>query len=85
MLKCEEVSVILTGRWAAGQNWKGESQFDQQENDRLLCCPAGTSQDVYELRLSAVNQVIANGEALMNLALIRKGQSFYNTIICQLE
>lgn len=31
--------------------------------------------------LNIVNQVVADGEALMNLALITKGQSSYNTIM----
>lgn len=33
--------------------------------------------------LSAVNLGIANGEALMNLALIREERSTFNTITCQ--
>lgn len=47
--------------------------------------PEENSHNVYELDLSVVNQVMADGEALMNLALISKGQSSYNTITCQLD
>lgn len=42
--------------------------------------PRRDSRNVYELDLSVVNQVMAKGEAVMNLTLIGRGRSFNNNI-----
>lgn len=66
MPKCEEaigLSVILTGGWAAGQNWEGESQIDHWQKFVASEWPEEDLQNFYELDLSV-------GEAVMDLTSI---------------
>lgn len=41
VLKCEGdvMSIILTGVWAAGRNWKGVSRIDHRQNEWPLRAP----------------------------------------------
>lgn len=76
VLKCEG-GALLKGVWAAGR---------KTEEDRAKLITSGfwgprwDSHNVYELDLSVVNQVMAEGEAVMNLTLIGRGRSFNNNI-----
>lgn len=79
VLKCEGGAIValLKGVWAARRK-------TEKERAELITSgfwgPRWDSHNVYELDLSVVNQVMAEGEAVMNLTLIGRGRSFNNNI-----
>lgn len=79
VLKCEggATDALLKGVRAAGRK-------TEKERAELITSgfrgPRWDSRNVYELDLSVVNQVMAEGEAVMNLTLIGRGWRFNNNI-----
>lgn len=79
VMKCEggAIGALLKGVRAAGRK-------TEKERDELITSgfwgPRWDLHNVYELDLSVVNQVMAEGEAVMNLTLIGRGRSFNNNI-----